>query len=105
MDESCKWYVCAVIKPNLHGLWMAIVYVGPHTCILIGVRNNGRMMTSHFIASDILKKLCENHTIPIKHLISMIESKYQGHKPSYYKVWDVKQKAIRKSLTKGCKSC
>ena len=84
---------------------MVIVYVGPHTCILIGVRNNGRMMTSHFIASDILKKLCENHTIPIKHLISMIESKYQGHKPSYYKVWDVKQKAIRKSLTKGCKSC
>ena len=20
MDESCKWYVCAVMKPNLHGL-------------------------------------------------------------------------------------
>ncbi|KAK9991467.1 hypothetical protein SO802_026452 [Lithocarpus litseifolius] len=26
----------------------------------------------------------------------MIESKYQGHKPSYYKVWDAKQKAIGK---------
>ena len=36
------------------------------------------MMTSHFIASDILKKLCEDHTTPIKHLISMIKSKYQG---------------------------
>ncbi|XP_030930830.1 uncharacterized protein LOC115956658 [Quercus lobata] len=26
----------------------------------------------------------------------MIESKYESHKPSYYKVWDSKQKAIRK---------
>ena len=26
----------------------------------------------------------------------MIEAKYEGHKPSYYKVWDVKQKAIGK---------
>ena len=33
VDESCKWYVAAVMKPNLHGLWMVIVYVGPHTCI------------------------------------------------------------------------
>ena len=26
----------------------------------------------------------------------MIESKYEGHKPFYYKVWDAKQKAIGK---------
>ena len=26
----------------------------------------------------------------------MIEAKYEGHKPSYYKVWDAKQKAIGK---------
>ena len=111
MDESCKWYVCAIMKPNLHGLWMVTVYVGPYMCILIGVWNDGRMMTSHFIALDILKKLCEDHTTPIKHLISMIESKYQGYKLSYYKVWDWNKKRlgrclrIGKSLTKGCKSC
>ena len=75
---------------------MVTVYVGPHTCIPIGVRNDGRMMNCNFIASDILKKLCEDHTIPIKHLRSMIESKYDGHNPSYYMVWDAKQKAIRK---------
>ena len=33
VDESCKWYVTVVMKPRLHGLWMVIVYVGPHTCI------------------------------------------------------------------------
>ena len=26
----------------------------------------------------------------------MIETKYNGHEPSYYKVWDAKQKAIAK---------
>ncbi|KAK9991513.1 hypothetical protein SO802_026498 [Lithocarpus litseifolius] len=54
------------------------------------------MMNCNFIASDILKKLCEDHTTLIKHLRSMIESKYNGHMPSYYEVWDAKQKAIGK---------
>ena len=74
------------MKPNLHELWMVTVYVDPHTCIPSGVRNDGRMMSCNFIASNILKKLCEDHTILIKHLKSMIESKYEDHKPSYYKV-------------------
>ena len=84
------------MKPDLHQLWMVTVYVGPHTCIPTGVRNDGRMMSCNFIASDIHKKLCEDHTTPIKHLRFMIESKYEGQKPSYYKVWDAKQKAIGK---------
>ena len=90
VDESCKWYVCTVMKPNLHKLWMVTVHVGPHTCIPIGVQNDGRMVNCNFIASDILKKLYEDHTTPIKHLRTMIESKYDGYKLSYYKVWDVK---------------
>ena len=49
VDESCKWCVCAVMKPNLHELWMVTVYVGPHTCIPSGVRNDGRMMSCKFI--------------------------------------------------------
>ena len=60
--------------------------MGPHACIPIGLRNDGRMMNSNFIASDILKKLGEDHTTLIKHLRYMMESKYDGHKASYYKV-------------------
>ena len=48
MNESRKWYVATVMKLKLHGLWMVIVYVGTHTCILIGLRNDGRMMDSKF---------------------------------------------------------
>ena len=86
VHESCKWYVCVVMKPNLHNAWMITVYVGPYMCIPIGVRNDGRMMSCNFIALDIHTKLCEDHTTPVKHLGSMIETKYNGHKPSYYKV-------------------
>ncbi|KAK9996618.1 hypothetical protein SO802_021304 [Lithocarpus litseifolius] len=96
VDESRKWYVVAFIKPKLHELWMVTIYVGPQTCIPIGLRNDDRMMDFNFITSDILKKLDEDHTTPIKHLRSMMESKYDGHKPSYFKVWDAKQKVIRK---------
>ena len=32
VHESCKQYVCAVMKPNLHKLWMVTMYVGSHTC-------------------------------------------------------------------------
>ena len=86
VHESCKWYFCAVMKPNLHNAWMVTVYVGPHMCIPIGVRNDGIMMSCNFIASDIHKKLCEDYTTPVKHFRSMIETKYNGQKPSYYKV-------------------
>nr|XP_023898745.1 uncharacterized protein LOC112010632 [Quercus suber] len=100
VHESCKWYVYAAMKPNLHQLWMVTVYVGPHMCVPIGVQNDSRMMSCNFIASDIHQKLCEDHTTPVKHLRSMIETKYNGHKPSYYKIWDAKQKGIAKMFRK-----
>ena len=50
VHKSCKWYVFVVMK---HQLWMVTVYVGPHTCIPIGVQNDGRMMSCNFITSEI----------------------------------------------------
>lgn len=38
----------------------------------------------------------ENHTATIGHLRDSIKAKYYDHKLSYYKIWDVKQKAIAK---------
>ena len=40
--------------------------------------------------------LQENHTTIIDHLRDFIKAKYYGHKLSYYKIWDEKQKAIAK---------
>ena len=95
IDDNCKWYVGAFMKPKLNGLWVVTSYVGPHSCIPFGPWRNGKMMDSNFVASEIVGKLRENYTARIDELWQIIHSKY-NHELSYYKVWDVKQKAIVK---------
>ena len=95
MDESCKWYVGAIMKPKL-GLWMVTSYGGPHSCMPLGTALDSRMMDCNFLASEFVPMLQENHTTTIDHLRDFIKAKYYGHKLSYYKIWDAKQKAIAK---------
>ncbi|XP_075665673.1 uncharacterized protein LOC142635399 [Castanea sativa] len=52
-------------------------------------------MDSNFVASEIVRKLRQNHTARIQDLWDIIHTKYK-HELSYYKVWDAKQKAIAK---------
>ncbi|XP_050254176.1 uncharacterized protein LOC126700180 [Quercus robur] len=89
------WYVGAYMKTKFNGMWMVTSYVGPHTCIPFGLKRDGRMMDSHFVASEIVGKLQKNHTTRIDDLWEIIRTKY-NHELSYYKVWDAKQKAIAK---------
>ncbi|XP_050285509.1 uncharacterized protein LOC126725035 [Quercus robur] len=95
IDDNCKWYVGAYMKSKLNGLWMVTSYVGPHSCIPFGLRRDGRMMDSNFVASEIVGRLRKKHTATIDELWEIIRTKYD-HELSYYKVWDAKQKAIAK---------
>ena len=95
IDESCKWYIRAFMKPKLNGLWMVTSYVGPHSCIPLGLWRDGRMMDSNFVALEIIPKLWQDHNAHIEQLWDIIKTKYD-HELSYYKVWDAKQKAITK---------
>ncbi|XP_050280913.1 uncharacterized protein LOC126721880 [Quercus robur] len=95
VDDNCKWYVGAYMKSKLNGLWMVTSYVGPHSCIPFGLRRDGRMMDSNFVASEIVGRLRKKHTATIDELWEIIRTKYD-HELSYYKVWDAKQKAIVK---------
>ena len=95
IDESCKWYVGAFMKPKLNGLWVVTSYVGQHSCIPHGLRRDNRIMDSNFVASKIVPKLRQDHSARIDQLWDIIKTKYD-HELSYYKVWDVKQKAIAK---------
>ena len=93
IDDNCKWYVKAFMKPKFNGLQMVTSYVGPHSCIPFGLRRNGKMMDSNFVASEIVGKLQEtNGTARIDELQQIICSKY-NHALSYYKVWNAKQKS------------
>ena len=71
------------------------VLCGPHSCIPFGLRRDGKMMNSNFVAPEIVGKLRQNHTARIDELWEIIHTKY-NHELSYYKVWDAKQKTIAK---------
>ena len=89
IDNNCKWYVRAFMKAKLNGLWMVTSYVDPHTCIPFGLRRDSKIMDYNFVASEIVKKLQQNHTARINELWEIIHTKY-NHELSYYKVWDTK---------------
>ena len=85
IDTNYKWYVGAFMKAKLNGLWMVTSYMGPHSCIPFGLRREGKMMDSNFVASEIVGRLRENHTAHIDELWQIIHTKY-NHELSYYKV-------------------
>ena len=89
IDTNCKCYVGAFMKAKLNGLWMVTSYVGLHSCIPFGLRRDGKMMDSNFVASKIVGKLQQDHTVRIDKLWDIIHTKY-NHELSYYKVWDAK---------------
>ena len=57
INTNCKWYVRAFMKAKLNGLWVIMSYVGPHSCIPFGLRGDGKMMDSSFVALEIVAKL------------------------------------------------
>ena len=68
IDQSCKWYVGAFMKPKLNGLWMVTYYVGPYSCTPFDLRRDGRMMDSNFNALEIVPKLRQDHSARIDQL-------------------------------------
>ena len=64
-------------------------YNGPHTCPLVGVNKDGRMMDSNFLAQELHKYVLEDHTCKIKDLQNLMKERLQ-HEISYYKIWDAK---------------
>ena len=95
VDDNCKCYVGAFMKSKLNGLWMVTSYMGPHICIPFGLRRDGKMMDSNFVASEIVGRLRQNHIARTDELWEIIRTKYK-HEVSYYKVWDAKKKVIAK---------
>ena len=83
------------MKPKINGLWVVTSSVGPHSCIPLDLRRDNRIMDSNIVASKIVPKLRQDHSARIDQLWDIIKTKYD-HELSYYKVWDVKQKAIAK---------
>ena len=93
MNESCAWKVRAFSQQKLNGLWVVTVYGGSHTCSLVGVNKDGRMMDSNFLTKELHTYILADHTSKIKDLQNLIKERFK-HDVSYYKIWNAKQKAI-----------
>ena len=87
------WKVRAFSQRKLNELWAATVCSGPHTCPSVGVNKDGRMMDSNFLAKKLHNYVLADHTSKIKDLQNLIKERF-NRDISYYKIWDVKQKAI-----------
>ena len=92
-NESCAWKVRAFSQRKLNGLWAVTVYGGPHTCPLVGVNKDGRMMDLNFLAKELHKYVLADHTSKINDLQNMMKERF-NHNISYHKIWDAKQKTI-----------
>ena len=53
--------------------------------IPFGLRRDGKMMDSNFVALEIVGKLRQNHIVHVDELWEIIRTKY-NHELSYYKV-------------------
>jgi hypothetical protein len=78
---------------STHGFWEITKYNGPHTCRHPNIRKDGKIFDSNFIEREVRSYVANDQTVTMKTLRHHMSTQF-GHKISYYKVWDAKQKAI-----------
>ena len=70
IDESCKWYVRAFIKPKRNGLWTVTSHMGSHNHIPFGLQRDNRMMDSEKGEIDVDSLILLNQSramVPLAH--------------------------------------
>ena len=80
-----------------HGLFEFRKDNGPHTCIESTLTQDHEQLDTHVIKKDLKDVVKNDPTIKISSLQQTLYNKYQ-YWPSYFKVWEVKEKAIGKAF-------
>ena len=92
VHDACLWSVWA-ISSKKHNMWMITTCNGPHTCLLLQVDYDWRMVDSKFITITLETYIQEDISRTIATLRSLLHAKHK-HWASHYKIWDAKQKAV-----------
>ena len=92
VQNAYPWSVWA-ISSKKHNIWMITTCKGPHTCLLVQVDNDGRIMDLMFIAITLETYIREDISRIIATLRNLLHAKHK-HWESHYKVWDAKHKAV-----------
>ncbi|XP_072058076.1 uncharacterized protein [Arachis hypogaea] len=90
--KGCTWMIRISLRAR-KGTWEVRRYNGPHTCLATSISSDHRQLDYHVICAKIFSLVRANAAVSIKVLQEATEGTY-GFKPSYRKMWLVKQKAV-----------
>ena len=78
-------------------------YNGPHTCTESTFTQDHEQLNTHVIEKELRDVVKNDPTIKIASLQQTLYNKYQ-YRPSYFKVWEAKEKEKKLTLTKNLRS-
>ncbi|XP_075640572.1 uncharacterized protein LOC142612357 [Castanea sativa] len=81
----------------MHGLFEVRKYNGPHSCTESTLTQDHEQLDIHIIEKELRDIVKDDPNIRISSLQQSLYNKYQ-YRPSYFKVWEVKQKAIGRAF-------
>ena len=90
--KHCFWCLRACFRAT-HGFFEVRKYNGPHTCTESTLTQDHKQLNIHIIEKELRDIVKNDPTIKISSLQQALYNKYQ-YRPSYFKVWEVKQKTI-----------
>jgi len=94
--KNCSWRLRACFRAT-YGLFEVRKYNGPHTCTESMLTQDHEQLDTHVIEKELRDVVKNDPTIKIASLQQTLYNKYQ-YRPSYFKVWEAKEKAIGRAF-------
>ncbi|KAL4347355.1 hypothetical protein GQ457_17G002700 [Hibiscus cannabinus] len=95
ISQGCKWKVRVSKKKRKQNAWELSVYNGPHTCCVVGHRQDHPNLDSTIISQTVQPIVQASPKVTVVALMGHVRSVFQ-YEPEYKKTWRGKDKAIRK---------
>ncbi|XP_015947396.1 uncharacterized protein LOC107472365 [Arachis duranensis] len=91
-ENGCTWLIRLSLRQH-KGLWEVKRYNGLHTCFATSISSDHRSLDYHVILAFIMPMVRADASIIIKVLLNATAAHF-GFRPTYRRVWLVKQKAV-----------
>ncbi|XP_015970811.1 uncharacterized protein LOC107494275 [Arachis duranensis] len=90
--NGCTWLIRLSLQQR-KGIWEVKRYNGSHTCLATSISSDHRSLDYHVISAFIMPMVRADASVSIKVLLNAMAAHF-GFRPTYRRVWMVKQKAV-----------
>ncbi|RYR35785.1 hypothetical protein Ahy_A10g050894 isoform A [Arachis hypogaea] len=90
--NGCTWLIRLSLRKR-KGIWEVKRYNGPHTYLATSISSDHRSLDYHVISAFIMPMVRADASVSIKVLLNATAAHF-GFRPTYRRVWMVKQKSI-----------